>query len=200
MNNRMNKKIFYLLFIFLLTPLLCYGNVGVPVIALTYPGFIILLIPIIFIEYLIIRSALKVAKRLVLKSTIISNIISTLIGVPLAWGLLLLLELLTTGGSVVNAQGIFQLIGSVILQSAWLIPFAKHLHWMLPTAIIINLVPAYFLSKYSEYFFTKKIIKNIEAQQIKKAVFKANNITYVLLLAISLGYLIINLSTRTQFI
>lgn len=188
----MNRKSIFFAAVFLLVPFLCYGNVGVPVIALTYPAFMILLIPIILIEYSIIRSALNAAKRVVLKSTIVSNVVSSLIGVPLAWGLLLILEMITTGGSIIQAQGALGLIGTVTLQSAWLPPI-EQLYWMLPAGIIINLLPAYFLSKYSEYFLTKKFIKDIEAKKIKKAVFKANNITYLLLLAISLGYLAFNL-------
>jgi hypothetical protein len=193
----MNHRYLKLLFFLLTAPVFCYANAGVPMIVLLYPSFIILLLPIIAIEYFIIKSIIAMRKKRILSTTIVSNLASTLIGIPLAWGFLFLIELLSTGGSAVKAAGILHLIGSVTLQAAWLMPYEKHLYWMIPTATMINLIPAYFVSKYSEYFIAKKFMKEIDKNQIKKAVFKANNVTYLGLFLLSLAYLIFNLITES---
>ncbi len=188
--GRMRVKYLHCAFL-LLVPAYCFGNVGIPVIALTYPGFAVLLLPIIITEYFIIKSIINIEKKPILVSTVVSNLASTLIGVPLAWAVLLILEMITTGGAAIQSEGLMYFVGSIALQSAWMLP--PDYYWMLPAAIIVNLIPAFFLSKYSEYIITKKMIKTVEKNQIKKAVFKANNVTYGGLFAIAVGYLIITL-------
>ncbi len=187
----MRTKYFYCAFL-LLVPAYCFGNVGIPVIAITYPGFAVLLLPIIITEYFIIKSIINTEKKTIIVSTVVSNSVSTLIGVPLAWAVLLILEIVTTSTSAIQSEGLMYFVGSIALQSAWMQSLNDN-YWMLPASVIINLIPAYFLSKYSEYIITKKMIKTVEKDQIKKAVFKANNITYVSLFAIAVGYLILTL-------
>ena len=192
------KKLFFLIPLF---SILGYGNAGIPIIIYTYPGFIILLLPIIFIEYLVIKSMINNNKK-ILKGTILSNLFSTLLGVPLAWGCLLGIELAAMGivGDQFRLGGrLFHSIVTLPFQSAWLAPSLHqekyYLYWMFPVAVIINLIPAYFLSKYSEYFLIQKIIKDVELTYLKKAVFRANNITYAILLVIfSIGYFIYHIT------
>lgn len=189
----MNSLKIIIIVLFLLVPFLCSADAGVPVIAITYPSLVVLLIPVIITEYYIIRSLITGYNKQVLTGTVISNVISTFLGVPLAWGLLLLVEIITTGGSAVKGTGAMHYIGSVVLQAAWLIPYEDHLFWMVPVAIMINLIPAYYLSKYSEYFIMTKILKETGKAEIKKAVFRANNITYLLLAVFTVVYLIYNI-------
>lgn len=67
-----------------ISPLLL-ADAGVPMIFLTFPAMLILLVPIIFIESWLCRSSLHLTFWAALKSNAISNIVSTLIGVPIAW-------------------------------------------------------------------------------------------------------------------
>ncbi len=79
-------------------------------------------------------------------------------------------------------ETITQKILAVTLQAAWLLPYENELNWMIPAAGTFLLIPFFFVSWFSEYFIAKKMIKNTEAVIIKKQVFNANLITYLLLL------------------
>ena len=57
-----------------------------------------------------------------------------LAGVPLAWLVMLVLGLITTGGSALGLNSPVKKLVAVTLQAAWLIPYEENLFWMIPCA------------------------------------------------------------------
>lgn len=150
-------------------------------IVLFMPAFALSLIPIIFIEAIYIAKRLGLSGKESAKTVIISNIVSTLVGIPLTWLLLVLFQMMTGGGSAYGLETTLTRILAVTWQAPWLIPYEPALHWMIPVAGLVLLIPFFFVSWWSEYLVSKKLLKAIEAKTIQIAVRNANLITYGLL-------------------
>jgi hypothetical protein len=189
------KRILTTIFVVLLFPAAAHANAGVPMIFLSYPVMLIALLPVIFIETSIFKKVVTLPYKNALVSNGVANAISTLAGFPLAWGFLLAIELITTGGSC--GPGFSTLpksIITVIVEAAWLCPHEDHLYWLVPTAFIISLIVAFFISLLIEYYINKRFHKDQDKGRIRKAVYLANISSYALLVSLSVGYLVFSIS------
>ncbi len=184
------KTLFLTLCILLCMPATAFANAGVPMIFLAMPVLGLSIIPIIIIEAIFLSKKMGIDMPQSFKVTTLSNLVSTVAGIPLTWLLLILLEMLLGGGSAFGLETTLGKILSVTLQAAWLIPYESDLHWMIPVAGVNLLFPFFFASWWSEYFVLKKILKAHSAQKIKIAVRDANIITYLLLAFWPIGFLL----------
>jgi hypothetical protein len=172
------------------------ANAGVPMIFLAMPALGLSIIPIIIIEAMYLGKKLELTTSSAFKTTTISNLVSTIVGIPLTWLLLVLIQMLAGGGGAFGLDTTLGKVLSVTLQAAWLIPYESDLHWMIPVAGLVLLVPFFFASWWSEYFVSKKMIKEQAAQRVKIAVRNANIITYALLAFWPIGFLVLNSATN----
>lgn len=116
-----------------------------------YPVVLFFLIPVVFIEALYIRSKLKTSWWNTTKATARANIVTMLLGYPLAWFLMLLIEFgLIALGSTMHPGRISDVFGyiSFALAPAWLAPSTSR--WPILLAFTILLIPSFFLSGYVE--------------------------------------------------
>ncbi len=149
-----------------------YADAGLPMIILVMPAMIVLLIPIITIEAIVLVKYLKLKYSRAFLSAGIGNIVSTIIGVPLTWGVMLSLELLTVGD-----KGYGTLI-SVTLQAPWMAPDEN---WMIPAAMAFLMIPFFFVSWIIEGFFVKITIDQSLRVHAYRASFYANLASYIFL-------------------
>ena len=180
MANYKNKKLL-IIFSLLVTPNIAFANAGVPMIFLVMPVFALSLVPIIIIEAIYLEKKLQLPGITAAKTTTISNLVSTIIGIPLTWLLLVIIQMVTGGGSAYGINTMFTKLLAVTWQAPWLAPYEPELNWMVPVAGLVLLIPFFFASWWSEYFVTKKIHKDIEESTVKRHVRNANIITYSLL-------------------
>src|SRR6266850_3962946 len=136
-----------------LLPLL--ADAGVPMIALTLPAMVMLLIPIILIEGFLCKRWLGLTTWQAMKSNAVSNLASTIIGVPVAWGIMLGVEFVTFGiiersGAIQNWHSPLANVIGLFLGSAWIGPFDRSNVWVVPAAALVLLVPFFFASYYIE--------------------------------------------------
>ena len=104
---------------------------------LTFPAMLILLVPIILIEAWLCHKWLGLTLWAAVKSNAASNIASTLIGVPVAWGVTLLFEFLAFG-TILRIPAVSRAadkwnsplahVVGTILAPAWLGPDEKNLY------------------------------------------------------------------------
>lgn len=162
---------------------------------LSFPVMLIALIPIIFLEGYIYTLNFKTPFKKSLAASASANVLSTIAGFPLSWGLLLGLEFLTTGGSCgPGFDTLPNTILTAILESAWLCPWEDHLYWLIPIAFINSLIVAFFISVILELFVTKKFFRTIEKKIIRATIFKANLLSYLVLVIFGVGYLFYSIS------
>ena len=86
--------------------------------------------------------ALKVATR--------ANLLSTLVGFPLMWISLVVLQMAFGGGGFPKLEEPWFSVYTVTAQAAWLLPVEGELYWMIPTACLVLLVPAFFVTIFIE--------------------------------------------------
>jgi len=179
------------------------ADAGVPMLLVTWPGMLLALIPIVVIEAWIMRPRLELTSGKALKIAAIANLVSTVVGIPLAWLVLVGLELLSThGGSAsFGLSTVWQRILSVTVQAPWLIPYESDLYWMVPAATLA-LLPANFLASWGIEYAVIRMLLRIPASSIfetermsspgrpvRNAVFLANLGSYMILAVLALLWL-----------
>ncbi len=162
-------------------PSLAFADIGIPMIFITFPSMLVALVPIILVEAAVYKKSFEIAYKNALMPSFASNLVSTIVGVPLAWALLLSIELLTTQGRSLGIATLLDKIIAVIVQAGWLVPYEEELYWMIPIAAIVGFIPAFFISVFIEYHIVKIFFKSFDRTKIKRAVWKANIITYIIL-------------------
>ena len=145
------------------------------------PALAYSIIPIIMIEAIYLQKTLKLSAKSAVKTVAISNIVSTAVGIPITWMILVVIQLITGGGSSYGIETVYEKVIAVTWQAPWLIPYESDLKWMVPIAGLVLLVPFYFVSWWSEFLVTKKLLNEINPSVLKKRIRDANLITYGLL-------------------
>jgi hypothetical protein len=200
MSGEKKIQFFYLIVVLALyivfIPVSVFANAGVPMIFVTLPSMLCALIPIILIESLIYSRWLKMTYKKSVICVSVSNTISTIVGIPISWGLLFIIQIFTTDGSTADIGTLSGKIKASVLESAWLSPYGEELYWMVPVAAMVGLVPAYFLSVFIEYNVSKLFFEKHEKSKVKYTVLTANNITYLLLFCLLICYLFFNIGLR----
>ncbi len=163
-----------------MTPIL--ANVGVPMI---FPQFILMafaFVPVVVIEALLVRRAMGLTIRSALKDVAIANLWTTLLGVPLAWIIMFIIELVgTSGGTALGMNTPARMLASVTLQAAWLVPYEQHLVWMVPAAATFLLVPCFLISLVIERWVLVRRWSDRDRKAVFSAVLRANVWSYLFL-------------------
>jgi hypothetical protein len=167
-----------------------FADAGVPMIAVTFPGMLMLLLPIICVEGLLYRKWISVTTWEAFKSSAISNGLSTLIGIPVAWAIMLGLEfgtfaIVDRSGTIQNLRSPIANVIFLFLGSAWIGPPSERTAWWIPAAVLVLLVPFFFASYLIESLVVIYRIgmpggepPNLACSHIRTAVRNANLVTY----------------------
>ena len=174
--------------ILLATTPAAYGNAGLPLLPVACSGMLLALVSIALIEAFVICRKLSRPFGQSLKTSFAANGCSTVIGIPLTWAVLLLLELIF-GSGMYGLETWQKRVYAVTAQAAWLIPYEEKLHWMVPAALVFMLIPFSFVSVMIEYGVIRRMWKDLPRRPVFSAVLIGNAITYALMA----GYLLNNL-------
>lgn len=154
------------------------ANIGAPMIFIHLPMLVVILAPIILVETLIAVRRIGLGWKRTLAGVSLANAVSTFVGVPLAWGVMVLFELVTAGGGALGLESPLQKIASVTLQAAWLIPYEDEFYWMIPAATAVLLVPYFLASFYIERFACLRLWHDAPRGKVTSTVLMANAVTY----------------------
>lgn len=179
------------------------ANVGVPMIFIHWPLMFSALVPVIILEALLIRRWVPLSTREAFIGVGKANVFSTLVGVPLAWLMMLLLEfavLLPVAFAAdkwkieINSP-VLEVLGFLI-SVAWLVPAEEYLHWMVPVAVGLLLVPCFYVSVFLERRSCLRTWTSADPVRIRQGVFKANLASYALLFVLACGWVTFELATK----
>ena len=177
----------YFAWLFIASPSLCHANAGIPMIFLTLPMMVIGLLPIILLEALVATRILELPFRKLLKCFSIANLVSTLVGIPVTWVLLVVLEILTgisvnfvlTGlGGAEVWESPAALVFGFILQAPWLAPSEFDLNLMIPAATLVLLIPFFFASWWVEYAVVRRYLPDVDRSLVRRSVRNVNFLSY----------------------
>jgi hypothetical protein len=186
-----------------LAPLL--ADAGIPMIALTLPLMLMLLVPVVVIEGFLCKKWLRLTNWEALKSNTVANLVSTIIGVPLAWALMLGLQFAAMATvdqklKFLNSNSPLATVVAFLLHSAWIPPAEGTNVWWIPTAILVLLVPFFIASYGIEYLVMAYMVgmpaggpENLTYPRVKRAVRNANLVTYGAMFIATSIWLIVSL-------
>lgn len=146
---------------------LMLANIGLPMVAVYLPFAWFALVPIIFIEALYGDRRYHLSFRRALLAQAIANCFSTLIGIPITWFAIVLLQVAILPGGI---------------GPAWLGPEPSW--WNIALAVAVLTVVFYFMSVATEGFVVARFFREVPQQTIRYWMLQSNGITYVLLVAL----------------
>ena len=173
-----------------------HADAGAPMLALVWPCAWILLIPIILVEAVVAVRVLKLGFWAGVKIAGIANLVSTLVGIPVTWVLLVLIQMLTGGGGAWGIDTIPRKVLAVTWQSPWLIPYESEFYWMVPAAAAVLCVPFFFMSVWCENLVARRFFAKEERPNVLRWAWKANLLSYGLVILWPLTVLLVNIYDR----
>jgi hypothetical protein len=133
-------------------------DMGVPMIFPTMYLMIAALLPIVFLEGYVLAQKLGIEFRKTMLWTSLANLISTIIGIPVTWFGLFLVQLITGGDSTYQVGPLLDRLLSVTVQAPWLLPIDRDESWMLVAAELFLLIPFFFASWAIEYLVMRNAL------------------------------------------
>jgi hypothetical protein len=125
------------------------ANIGIPMICVYWPSAWIAFVPVVLIESWVGVHLLQKPVAACLKAAFISNLVSTLIGIPITWFVLAMVEATFFGGNF-GVETWSAKLFAVTLQAPWLVPYEDDLYWMIPAAALVLSIPFYAMSVLTE--------------------------------------------------
>jgi len=178
-----------------MTPI--FADAGVPMLFLEAPAMLFAIVPVIFLEAYVLSRSLQLQFWPSSRVSAVANLASSLVGMPLAWGLMLLLEFVaTSGGTAYGLETAPKKILAVTVQAAWLVPYEDDLYWMVPAAATVLLIPTFFISVLIEWGIARVMLREQVKQPVRPAVWRANLVSYGFLLILCLIWLLCSLFTK----
>jgi len=144
--------------------------------------------------------------RKLVKLTGITNLVSTIVGIPLAWLVYFFFSFIGQSFAVsakLQFDKPWEKFLACVIAAPWLAPVESDLYWMVPTAILA-LLPAYFIASWAiEYRLMRWLVERSQAdlpqlsdpegRTIRSAVFAANLASYAFLAALTIFWLVMSL-------
>ena len=157
------------------------ANAGVPMIVIQLPVMALALVPILLLEAAVYLRLTGASWSLAWRGSLIANLVSTFVGIPVAWFVQVIVQMLIGGGSAWGIESARARVAAVTLQSAWLVPYERDLDWMIPAAAIVLLVPFLIVSIIVERFVLRRYWPESVRTTLTRNVSIANMASYVLL-------------------
>lgn len=158
------------------------ANVGLPMIFVHGPVFVVGLLPIIVIESMVLKKFLQTKSfKSCLGLVGSANVISTVIGLPLTWFIFVVIQMFAGGGGNMPDDTFWERTYAMIIQAPWQLPYQYDLIWMVPRAALVMLVPFFFVSFLIEYLTIKRMISKEEQSGLRPGVFWGNVSSYTCL-------------------
>jgi hypothetical protein len=156
------------------------ANLGLPMIFIEVPYLALALVPVAYVESLVYRARLKVPALEAYRGAMTANLWSTLLGVPIAWGVLLIAQISVGGDTKWGLDTPLLRLAAVTVQAPWLIPYEKEQYWMIPAASLFLMIP-FFLASVATEWVALKVHWRKRERRLAGAVLLANLLSYLLL-------------------
>lgn len=173
-----------------LSPAAAHADAGIAMLPFAYPVILVFLLPVIAIEATYIRFRLHTAWGNTIAATTKANLVTMLLGFPLAWLVFFVMEMvlyliLAFSGLENHVHWTLSTRATdfliVITSAAWMGPVDGK--WAIPVAFVALLIPSFFLSGFLESRLLEKRGWLKHDGQCKQVVWQANVLSYVFLAA-----------------
>ena len=158
-----------------------FADGGVPMLYWHMLAILTALIPIVLIQTYSAKRMLGVSVGKAIGPISASNFTSMLVVFPTLWLFWLSAQQLVGGDAVHGLTTWWKKLYAVTVQAPWLVHSGRELFWMVPASAIVMLVPAFFLSVWSERLVLQWFWKNEEKSRLAKFSFMAHVPSYAML-------------------
>lgn len=162
------------------------ADMEIPMLALAWPAFWIALVPVILTEAFICVRELGLGWTRALKVSTAANLMSTFVGIPVAWIMLVGIEILVGISANALAMGHAWDYALFPLMLAWLNP-TKNV-WIIYAAFALLAIPFCVVSIWIERLVAIRMLPELQRDKVHAWVKRANIWSYVLLVACSIAY------------
>ena len=166
-----------------------HADVGVPMLAVMWPPAWLLLLAIVPVEGYFARRILSLDWRSALGLSLRANLVSTLVGIPLTWFVLLLVEF-GTGYAVyllkvdeASVPSAVQRAVAITVLAPWLGPGDGLSAWIVPAAAAYLCIPFFFASVLIENRVALRRLGPLETPRVRKWSWYANGFSYSIIFA-----------------
>lgn len=166
-----------------------HADAGVPMLFVTFPAMLVALVPVIALETWVLGRYLRARFVHMLKPVTVANLVSTIAGIPLTWFALVVVQVLSGGGSAHGLDTPMRKLLAVTWQAPWLIPYEGNLDWMIPAASLTLLVPFFLISYGIEAWVIVRLLPDRPATPVRAGVFRANLASYACLAVLNVCWL-----------
>jgi YD repeat-containing protein len=167
----------------ILWPTHAFANIGLPMLAVYLPPAWLSLIPIIAIEAALGVWRFGVPPGPAFIAQAVANCLSTLVGLPLTWALLALIELCFFG-TALGLSTAPRRVYAVTVQAPWLIPYESDFWWMIPVSVGVLTVPFYAMSVVLEYAVVRRLLPEFPQPALRSWVVRGNIVSYAALVLV----------------
>ena len=166
-----------------------HADVGVPMLAVMWPPAWLLLLAIVPAEGYFARRILSLDWRSALGLSLRANLVSTLVGIPLTWFVLLLVEF-GTGYAVyllkvdeASVPSAVQRAVAITVLAPWLGPGDGLSAWIVTAAAAYLCIPFFFASVLIENRVALRRLGPLETPRVRKWSWYANGFSYSIIFA-----------------
>ena len=158
--------------------MILFADVGIPMLAVVWPVAWLAFLPVVLVESLVALQGLELRFRRALVVTAAANAVSTLVGIPIVWFIMVIIQMtMTGGGSLWHASDSpTQAVIAACRRAAWLGPYEQL--WMVPLAAIFLCIPFYFASVLIEYLVVRCMVTN-GPSEVRRFCWRANLWSYM---------------------
>lgn len=173
------------------------ADVGIPMMFIQWPLMIGALIPVIIVEALLIRRWVQLSYRDAFIGVTKANLFSTLVGLPLAFLVIFVLQMVVLISVASAAEQRHWNLDS--LQASPFIRIVEFTlgiagrpdnaaYWQIPLAAALLLVPSFYVSVWVERFMCRRAWPNSDTAAVRRGVFLANLASYLVLFILACGW------------
>jgi hypothetical protein len=155
-----------------------FADAGLPMIFVEAQFLVLALIPVVLAEAAVYWWGLQLPWRKAISGSLVANLWSTFLGVPVSWFILLVTQLSVGGGAAWGLKTPLTRLAAVTVQAPWLIPYEESLYWMVPAASLFLMLPFFLASVGIEWLVLRRRWPTVDRGRLTRQVWLANLVSY----------------------
>jgi len=155
-----------------------FANVGLPMLLLVWPAAFVAFLPVVAVEAAVAQRVIEVPWGAAWRLSFRANLVTTLIGVPMTWLLMLFVQFLAfLVGTGLDIGGRWSWIAAPFVL-AWLPPGVERATWWIGMAGAGLSVPLFFVSVWIERRVGRRVLADAATKAIRRWSWWANGWSY----------------------
>jgi hypothetical protein len=184
--------------ILVLLPGVAQADIGLPMIVLAWPAAWLALVPVVAIEAVVAKRILGFGWGRAARLSFMANLLSTALGIPLAWIAVVIPAWLLGAAAdwITGGRGRDDWVLALMapLYVAWLPPPSAHQHWFILVAAIVLCIPFFFMSRWLEFRVAKYYVPADGVALARRWSWTGNAVTYGLMIMLLAIYTVLALA------